>query len=203
MNCIRWIQKRLSISSYQVVERCDKEYIPIHLHTNGKKPIKRFYKNEKLFWRWADTRRPPFADVNLRDVSLNRSGIKCRFLSTPKDVLWNLEITDKRPFQKFDCEIVQIDIIKIFPNKISRQVIHESHIAIMTLAHDPLPCNYAHSIIIFEVNNVRITEENYESNFKSKPYKKLRQSCRDEISKAIIQKAIFKPGLASLMPPLI
>ena len=60
----------------------------------------------------------------------------------------------------------------------------------MALIHDPIPCNYAHSMFVFDLAGVRVTKQNYEQTFGSKPLKNLRKACRDELHKAILKKQI-------------
>jgi hypothetical protein len=148
-----------------------------------------------LFWRLGKNPSiSPYSSISLYDVSCNRSGVEPNLISVNDDVLWNIEPGAMQ--EKYISEIVTLIIRRIYPrNPPSKPIIHPEDVsiqnqrmAIMTLIHDPLPCNYAHCMFVFDLNGVRVNRQNYGQTFDGKPLKKLRQACRDELSKAILKK---------------
>lgn len=61
----------------------------------------------------------------------------------------------------------------------------------MYIEHDPIPCNYSHTVFSFDLNGEKIkTIADFKQKFDQKRYKKLRQDCRLEIAKMIITNSI-------------
>lgn len=177
--------------------RCTIPYIPKHLHQNNKPIIPGFSEGELLFWRLGKNQSiSPYSSISLYDVSCNRSGVKPKFISVEEDVLWNIE--PGAVLEKYISEIITLIVRRIYPNNPPiKPIIHpddissqNQRVAIMTLIHDPLPCNYAHCMFVFDLNGVRITKQNYGQTFDVKPLKKLRQACRDELNKAILKREV-------------
>lgn len=177
------------------MSQCNISYIPEYLHENEKPLIPHFSMSEKLFWRLGKKSSfAPYSDISLYDVSCNRSGDDANILSHQEDVLWNID--PDKPFQKYQSEVVTLSIRKIYPESPTiKQIIDEPPttglLVVMTLIHHPLPCNYAHSMFVFDIaNGTRVTKENYEGTFKTKPYKRLRKICKDILNKAVLQNEI-------------
>jgi hypothetical protein len=177
--------------------RCQTTYIPKHLHQNNKQVIPDFQDSETLFWRRGkNTKASPYSEVSLFDISCNRSGIAPNIISYQEDVLWNIEPNATN--QRYVSEIITLIIRRIFPqNPPSKPIIHPSdadnpnpRTVVMSLVHAPLPCNYAHSMFVFELAGVMVTKNNYNKTFDGKPLKKLRMACRDELNKAILRNEI-------------
>lgn len=177
--------------------RCTIPYIPKHLHQNNKPLIPDFSDGELLFWRLG--KNPPitpYSSISLYDVSFNRSGIGSKIISVSEDVLWNIESGATQ--KKYISDIVTLVVKRIFSsNPPCKSIVHpddisrgDQRVVVMTLLHDPLPCNYAHCIFVFDLNGVRVSKENYQQIFGGGALKKLRQACRDELSKAILQKEV-------------
>ena len=174
---------------------CSILYIPEHLHQNDKPIIEEFHDSELLFWRLGkNSSIAPYSTISLFDVSCNRSGVEPNILSTKEDVLWNIEQNATQ--EKYISDIVTLIIRRIFPdNPPNKPILDDSNkenikSVLMKLIHDPLPCNYAHSMFMFELDNVSINKENYKNSFGSGIYKNLRKACRDELHKAILKKEI-------------
>ena len=178
--------------------QCSIPYIPEHLHQNDKTSIPDFFESEKLYWRLRNqSSAAPFSGISLYDVSCNRSG-ENNSLSVEGDVLWNID--EDKPFERYQSEITTIIIRKIFSDSPAVISVPDSSpdtglSVVMSLVHDPLPCNYAHTLFVFKIDDdTPVTKENYNQTFKSNPYKRIRQTCRDILNKAIIQKEITFEG---------
>lgn len=175
--------------------RCTIPYIPKHLHQNNKQVIPNFSDAELLFWRLGkNSEISPYSNINLFDVSCNRSGVSPNIISYEEDVLWNIEPGAQQ--EKYPSKIVTLIIRRIFPNNppakpisaLSTQGIDVT--VTMRLIHDPLPCNYAHCMFVFELQEGRVTKENYKSTFGMNQLKNLRKACRDELHKAVLRNEI-------------
>lgn len=112
--------------------------------------------------------------------------------SYEQDVLWNID--PDAPDEKYISEVITLVVKRIFPkNPPSRMFIHpddNGRTVKMTLIHDPVPCNYSHSMAVFEIGDVPVMKFNYKETFDTKPFKRLRQVCRDELKNAILRKEI-------------
>jgi hypothetical protein len=182
--------------------RCNKNkcllgYIPGHLHAKRKPVIPEFYNFEKLFWRLGkQSKESPYSSVSLYDISCNRSGIENKFISFEEDVLWNID--DNLHFEKHPSEIITLLIKRIYPKNPAQKLIFHpddedklnQRSVLLKLIHNPLTCNYAHCMFVFELNGVHVTKQNYNETFDIKSLKRLRQTCRDELHKAILRKEI-------------
>lgn len=174
--------------------QCNVTYIPEHLHQQDRTIIPDFFESEKLYWRLGD--HPPvapYSKISLYDISCNRSGEE-NSLSMEDDVLWNID--PNKPFQRYQSEITTLSVRKLAPETPTSITIQNPQpstglYVTMSLIHDPLPCNYAHTMFVFDlIDGTRVTKENYSETFQKKPYKRLRQSCRDILHKAVIRKEI-------------
>lgn len=194
MSILNWL---LTSFSRCRVSRCTLSYVPKHLHQDNKPVIPEFYDSEKLFWRLGDKDfNTPYASISLYDVSFNRSGTQENFISAEGDVLWNLDKSQQ--IQRFDSKVIAVLVKRLLPEQLPLRILRHpdndrltvKRAVTIRLVHDPLACNYAHSMIVFEVENERVTKANYKTTFDTGPYKKLRQACRDELHKAIIRKEL-------------
>jgi hypothetical protein len=176
--------------------KCNLPYIPSHLHQGNRPLISDFEDLEKLFWRLGNhNEQIPFAQISLFDVSCNRSGVPPNVISNESDVLWNTG--PNFDFKRYTSKVVTLLIKKLFSNKPTKTLQYpegvpasQAQSVVMTLIHDPLPCNYSHSMFVFDFNQERVTKENYNSSFGKSTYKRLRQVCRDELHKAILRSEI-------------
>jgi hypothetical protein len=177
--------------------RCSLKYIPKHLHQNNKPLIPEFHNSERLFWRLGkNPTKSPYSTISLYNVSINRSGTERKFISAEQDVLWNSELNAEQ--EKYASEVVTLIVRRIFSdNPPIKPIFHPDDITqlnprhvIMALVHNPLACNYAHCMFVFDLDDVRVTKENYNETFNLRPLKRLRQACRDELNKAILKKEI-------------
>jgi hypothetical protein len=175
--------------------RCTIPYIPKHLHQSNKPVIPDFKDAELLFWRLGkNPEQTPYSNISLFDVSCNRSGVAPNIISIEDDVLWNIEPGAQQ--EKYLSKVVSLIVRRIFPDnppgKPVAAISTQGHpvSVIMKLIHNPLPCNYAHCMFVFEYNEVRVTKENYQSTFGAKLLKHLRKACKDELHKAILKNEI-------------
>ena len=177
---------------------CNLDYIPNHLHWGNKPLIPVFSVDELLFYRATEkTIQSPYSAITLSDISMNRSGVETHILSSPEDVRWC--INPDEGIQKYDCKVIILSIKKISEGApAKKEIIYEDEntgdktSCLLSLEHEPLPCNYPHSVIAFYINDIKVTYVNYNETLgqKSKAYKNLRKCCRDELHKAIISREI-------------
>ncbi len=174
---------------------CSIPYIPEHLHQNDKPTIHEFHHLELLFWRLGNAPiGAPYSQISLFDVSCNRSGTEPNLISVEEDVLWNIDSATNQ--QKYISEVVTLLIRRVYDSNPPFKIISDDSnkvdikSVLMKLIHSPLPCNYAHSMFVFELGATKITKDNYKTTFGASAYKNLRKACRDELHKAILQKAL-------------
>jgi hypothetical protein len=192
---------------------CNVSNIPAHLHWadesgNLKPTINRFFKDEELYWRCPkEPNKPVFPkDIKLADISVNRQGDPNQAISQPEDVLLNS--TNGTKFTDKDIMILQINNILAIPEDL-HSFINENRInfhlyigyvidanknvtfdttcnhVLIGLVHDPIECNYAHSMFLFYHNGIKITFQNFDQSLGNKQNKTLRGNCRDVLRKFI------------------
>lgn len=172
---------------------CKISYIPDYLHQNDKPTVNFFHDFEKLYWRLGTHNEvAPYSSISLYDVSCNRSGVIGEVFSVEDDVLWNIE--DSGGPEKYSSKVITLLVRKIFENTPTTILIrypetgNEFSSVVMTLIHDPLSCNYAHCMFVFDLDgDGRVTKENYKDTFGKSKYKNVRKTCRDILNKAIIR----------------
>ncbi len=184
---------------------CQLAHIPPHLHSNDKPLLPEFYVGEYVFRRCLPTETTnPFPTISLKDISVNRQGSNIQSpLCQPEDTLYALESVTER-YENF--VVVAMEVMEVEPEamtyKKSFVSVNEdgnSSEATITLLHDPLPCNYAHSIFRLSVDNETVTADNYKKTLgkQNALAGKLREYCRHELAIMIVQNQIWinPPGL--------
>lgn len=177
----------------KLYEQCSLKHIPTKLHRRGRSVCNRFYINEEIYRRCPSHLIDiPFASITLSDISVNRQGKPNKKpICFPDDVLYNTKDISGPNFPKYPESIVVLKIKKLLKNKSFRKILtHNSNILTLQLKHDPLVCNYSHTVFELTLNETVITFDNYDSLLKKKAYKILRDNCRLEIAKMIIRREI-------------
>lgn len=175
--------------------KCELPYIPNYLHWDNKEINPNFFHEEKLFWRCRPEKAEnPYKTISLAEVSVNRSGNKDNFYSKPDDVFWDTTNSENERYEDFIA--LQLAVKKVDFDKNPEKVVtaynsnNDLLKAILALVHDPLPCNYSHCLIRVILEGDIITLDNYKKKFGKKSLKRLRQACKDEVSKMIIRREI-------------
>lgn len=184
---------------------CQLEYIPDHLKQAKRPVLEEFSIGEILYHRCTEEKKlDPFDKISLVDVSVNRSGTIENKLSQPEDVLFNINPTPEKPFQKYDLSIACLEIKELNEeNKYIKEVTEPPSTpeepnpdnqlkAEIKLKHKPEECNYSHSACEFYFNNVEVTYENWSvtlgrDNGKTR---KLRTRCKQAIAIMILQEVV-------------
>jgi len=60
----------------------------------------------------------------------------------------------------------------------------------MHLKHDPIPCNYVHTVFELVLNGSVVTYDDYKKTLKKDKYKELKDKCRDELQKMIFRRQL-------------
>jgi hypothetical protein len=177
----------------KLYEKCSLEHIPTRLHRHGRKVCNRFYLNEEIYRRCpTNLVDAPFATITLSDISINRQGkpIKRPF-SLEDDVLYNTVDKSGDNVPKYNETVVILKIKRLLRDHSYRKVfILNGNILMMYLKHDPIPCNYAHTVFEFVLNNEIVTFQNYSNSLGRRALKRLREDCRLQIAKMIIRREI-------------
>lgn len=169
---------------------CTLPHIPERLHTKERLALKEFFIDEELYWRCKPKIELPYSAITLSDVSHNRQGHSENIISESLDVLWNIDAS--KDFEKYEYDIVVLKIKELLPNHtFSKQFEEDNYKVSMSLIHEPINCNYAHTIFkfIFQLDT-EVTFKNYDDTLGSKKAKKIRSLCKIEIQKMIIRKEL-------------
>ncbi len=173
------------------IEKCNLKHIPERLHAAGRSDIQNFEIGEELYRRCKPEHLiNPFASISLRDISINRQGLKLQKLSNPEDVLLNLNL-ERNPDEILK-ESVCILVVKELEGNTYRKEAVDLKTKI-TLLHDQLACNYAHCVFQIEFDGKVVLEDNYDqtiNNKKDKTASKGRTWCRQELAEMIIKREV-------------
>jgi hypothetical protein len=158
--------------------------VPKRLHCNGRDIIEEFYDGELLYRRSKkDKMREPFS-ITLVDLSVNRQGKVDDILSEEEDVLLNLDV---------DGDDVTYDGMYVVKMKVLNEenqyktYLYTSGPVRMQLIHEPLDCNYSHSIFKIWYNDVVTSFDNWNEGLGAKKARLYRTSLRNELGKMIIR----------------
>jgi hypothetical protein len=171
---------------------CNLNYIPSHLHWNGREILREFQEDEKLYLRIHPEHSTPFKSITLADLSLNRDGGRSK-LCNPEDVLWNLNEEDIE--ERYDQGIKYFSISyqgsKEYREDPSILLNKDDDNLKIKLSHNPLDCNYPHCDLNFLINDsIEVTKENWKHTLGSNEFKKIRKEARLKLHSAIIQKEL-------------
>ena len=131
--------------------------------------------------------------MSLYDLSINREGKKNHPISKPSDVLYDITESENEFYQTSYIILKINEISKPYYYKkkiIQKDSDNKSHEVIIELIHDPLPCMYPHSIFRFFHDNQIVTKENFKNTLGKKSQKRLRQKCRDSLTRMIVEKKV-------------
>jgi len=169
---------------------CTLQYIPEILHTNDRQPIEVFTVGEFMYRRckpeYLDN---PFGNINLTELSHNRSGFGDQILSDENDVLYSIKIYEEIEIYN-DQQISTLEIISLNQEnkycKIFEQMKDGNKIiARMDILHDPEPCMLPHCIFRIWVGDDKITSDNYKVTLKK--FNEIRNKIREELTSMIIK----------------
>jgi hypothetical protein len=169
---------------------CKIPYIPSKLHWNGRPIIKEFYLEEELYWRCKPETDLPYQEISLIDISHNRQGSIKNIISDSIDVLWNID--ENKSFEKYEYDIIVLKIKELLPNNtfVNEFEMDGIHIS-MNLLHEPINCNYSHTIFKFIYqNSVEVTFENYKETLGHKKAKKVRSLCKLKLQAMILRREL-------------
>ena len=175
------------------MNNCDLPHIPKRLHTRGKPILKEFFIEEELYWRCKPEIDLPYQEISLTEISHNRQGKSNNPLSIPTDVLWNID--RNKDFEKYDYDVIVLKIKELNPDfnyaKEFKEIINgEETSVIVELLHNPIACNYAHSIFSYIYHNTVVTFENYKQTIGHNKAKRLRTLCKLELQAMILRREL-------------
>jgi len=182
------------LNKEDISNKCDLDYIPSHLHWNSRPKVHQFYVNEKLYWRCKpENADNPYKAVSLVDISVNRSGTSDFFFSYPDDVLFDTSNSENERYINKIPLMLEIKRVKLYDASLIIRVEDIEDFVGIQLIHDPLKCNYAHSLFRFRFQGQTVDWNNYDKTLgkKNKTRSRLRRACKDEISKMIIREEII------------
>lgn len=170
------------------MRECLFKHIPSRLYWGESPLCKNFFDKEELYWRSKNYKKqydPPykyFGDITLLvELSVNRSGINNSF-SIPSDVLFCIDET--KGFERYpDAHIVVMTtFLKSIPDLFSFDF--NKYKVEIKLEHDPLNCNYSHSMFRTYFDGDLVCQEKfYELGLDKKKGKQYRKSIRDIFNK--------------------
>ena len=182
------------------MERCGLHYIPNRLHSENRDTIDEFFHGEDLYVR-HEIGQPPFMTKPLYELSINRQGSTTAIMSHPDDVLFNIDPSELKPEEKY--EGMGVDAMRV------RQIDPESKTYVlvynqeegeednrgtleMKLVHNPLPCNYSHSLFRIFFKEVVVEKKNYKQTIgrRNIAMGKLRDFVRKELEGMIYRREV-------------
>ncbi|MEY4540304.1 MAG: hypothetical protein RLZZ306_2061 [Bacteroidota bacterium] len=175
------------------MNNCDQPHIPERLHTKERPALEDFFIEEELYWRCKPEIDLPYQEISLTEISHNRQGKLDNLFSIATDVLWN---TDKnKDFEKYEYDIIVLKIKELcFDSKYVKEfketINKEEILIIIELLHDPIACNYAHSIFRYTYKGIIVTFENYKQTLGHKRAKRLRTHCKLELQAMILRREL-------------
>lgn len=172
---------------------CDLPHIPERLHTKERPALENFFIDEELYWRCKPEIDLPYQEISLTEISHNRQGKSDNPLSIATDVLWN---TDKsRDFVKYEYDVIVLKIKELhsdfnYIKEFNETVSDKDLSVIIQLIHDPIACNYAHSVFRYKCNGIIVAFENYKETLGHKRAKRLRIHCKLELQAMILRREL-------------
>lgn len=170
---------------------CKIPYIPSKLHWNGRPTISEFYHDEELYWRCKpEIGEFPYNGISLTDISHNRQGNPNEALSDLDDVLWNTD--ENKDFERYNYDVIILKIKELLPNSTFVKEFNMDDINVcMSLLHEPIICNYAHTIFKFIYQaSIEVTFENYKETLGHKRAKKVRNLCKLKLHEMIVRREL-------------
>lgn len=181
---------------------CDIPEIPAHLHRQERELIPSFNESESVYRRedQEQSKKFPYSRINLADLSVNRSGPPDGVLSNLDDARHVINLDGSYSF--FEGSIAELSLA-------DSGLTNENYLAYtssyndgkkevqveaqMRIKHDPLECNYSHSVFEFTYEgNIMTTWPKEAANYgkglgkKSKYVEQLRMQIKDDLSKMIV-----------------
>ncbi len=176
---------------------CTLQHIPERLHKKSRPRLDIFEVGEEIYRR-SDLEHldNPFASISLRDISVNRQGLKENILSNAEDVLIS---TISNGIERYDSEICILKIKDLseegtYDKTFIEEKEDAEHTARIMLMHDPIPCMYPHCEFRLWFDAIHVSKDNYSETIGSKKYKKLRNQLRQSLAVMIIQREISQKG---------
>jgi hypothetical protein len=175
------------------VNICDLPHIPERLHTKKRPVLEHFFIDEELYWRCKPEIDLPYQEISLTEISHNRQGEPNNPFSISADVLWN---TDKnKDFEKYDYDVIVLKVKELHSDfkysKEFKEIINEEETSIIIhLLHQPIVCNYAHSVFRYIFKGIIVTFENYKETLGHKMAKRLRTHCKLELQAMILRREL-------------
>jgi hypothetical protein len=175
------------------VSICDLPHIPERLHTQQRPVLEEFFIEEELYWRCKPEIDLPYQEISLTEISHNRQGNSDNPFSISTDVLWN---TDRnKDFEKYEYDIIVLKIKELNPDsnytKEFKEMAGEEELKVLVqLIHDPIACNYAHSIFRYIYDGLIVTFENYKQTIGHNRTKRLRIHCKLELQAMILRREL-------------
>jgi hypothetical protein len=132
----------------------------------------------------------PYNEISLTDISHNRQGNPNEVLSDLGDVLWNTDAN--KEFERYDYDVIVLKIKELLPNSTFVKEFRMDDITVcMTLLHEPINCNYAHTIFKFIYQtSIEVTFENYKETLGHKRAKKVRSLCKLKLHEMVIRREL-------------
>lgn len=186
------------------MEDCSLPQIPARLHANGRPELPLFEIGEQLYRRCKPVEvENPFASLSLVDLSVNRTGpADIAPLCEEVDVLRNFSSENEEEWIQNEVAVSMVikELNEVgtysYVTTLPDGGVPVTDTCVLTLAHDQIPCNYAHSAFQLRLNGKEVTFGNYKDSLGDKKYRKFRDKCRFELGKMIIKGEIWLPPAA-------
>lgn len=171
---------------------CNLEYIPSHLHLNDKPIVDIFNVGEKLFYRcFPQNLDRPYDKISLKDISHNRNFNDDENFGF-ENVFFNvIEDDENEKYVDYNHITLQINNLQ-GKSTYSKEIIKVNHLnetikVIVILKHSPIACMYPHSSFVIIVNNIIVSDENYQETIgkDNKFYSRIRSEIRQELTSII------------------
>ena len=111
-------------------------------------------------------------------------------MSDLEDVLWNTD--DNKDFERYDYDVIILKVKELLTNNtFVKEFSNEGINVSMSLLHEPISCNYAHTIFKFVYQaSIEVTFENYKETLGHKRAKKVRNLCKLKLHEMIVRREL-------------
>jgi len=145
---------------------CSLHYVPERLHWNDKPLLISFQLGDLIYRRCKpEDLENPFKYISLRDISNNIGSCQAIQVSQPDDVLINIDEDSKDELYdgQITCtlQIIELTESNDYQKFDSQEKNGHTYQSKVKLLHDPLCCMYPHCIFRIWIDDVVVTEENY------------------------------------------
>lgn len=111
-----------------------------------------------------------------------------------------MDTDENKDFEKYDYDVIVLKVKELLPDGTFAKEFNLDDIKVcMSLLHEPINCNYAHTIFKFVYQtNIEVTFDNYKETLGHNRAKKVRNSCKLKLQEMMIRRELRLNSLKAL-----